>query len=323
MEQNKDVIVGLFNGANGEVIPLKFYGVIYQANDERFIIPRGGNFLQNGMVTSEHKQLTPYLQSSFSERQGLEQPDDKQVPTPSGRVIKWFVDETYRVLGYGFLLIGSTIDITLYDTKQQAQSVLDSLGSTTTVTPYTTDTPESTKLHLIVFQSCSDNDGVHFKIFPLRNRHNWSAYNYHFVDMGDENAARIEVIGKNEVVIRNHDNKKNGFFKVVVSLGNQSAVYESYSSTCNHDGQPTDCIKHETNIIVNDGNFNVGDTITAIYEGDNPCGGEILWYNKNVDNLGTENNGKVGSFKITSFPVTLHGQPNCNKCHGWTEVVLY
>lgn len=319
---NKDKIVGMFNATNGQSFPLKMFGVIYQENGD-FMIPRGGNFLQNGMVSDAHKMLTPYLETSFSERQGLEQPTPEQVPTPAGTVVKWFVDEEYKVIGFGFLLIGGSTPFPLYDSKQQALDYLATLtdnndNSTTTVTPVPTG-----KLDLIVFQSCSDNDGVHFKIYPLRNRHNWSAYNYHFIDMGTEHDARIEVVGKNEVVIRNHDNKKNGSFKVVVSLGNQSSVYESYSSTCNHDGQPTDCPKHETNILINDGTFNIGDNITAVYQGENPCGGSISWYNKNTQELGLENNGLTASFKITGFPVILHGQPNCNKCHGWTEIVLY
>lgn len=319
--ENKDVTVGIFKASNDKDIPIKLFGVLYQADDNTFLIPRGGNFLINTMVETGYSDLSMLLENSFTANNGLEQPDVNQVPVPSGRVIKWFVDYEYEVIGFGFLLIGSDSNIILYDNKEQAILALkiyqDSIS--------TTITPNNKKIDLIIYQSCSNDDGVHFKIYPYYDKDNWKDYIYTFINMGNETDAILERIDVNEIVIKNHDNHKNGYFKVIVSHNTEgTGVYESYSSTCNHDGQPTNCLSHTNNINIGDKQqLKIGQLITAIYEGQTSCDNGINWYNKNTETDLLEGNGITGSFKVTSLPVILHAQPNCKGCHGWTELLLH
>ncbi len=110
--------VGTFNGSNGEKFPLYLYGVIVQQTpDGKALVPRGANFLTNGMVNSDKQHLSNLLKSTWSEFGGLAQP--KNVPCPAGYHVRWVYDKTYKVTTLLFVRDGEIIDGS-YSTETEA-----------------------------------------------------------------------------------------------------------------------------------------------------------------------------------------------------------
>lgn len=102
------VQVGTFNAGN-EKYPLYLYGVIVQKTpDGKALVPRGGNFLTNSMVSSNYTNLSDLLVSTHTGFGGIEQPED--VPLPHGYYEGYLYDKNYDVVSRLFVKIGETID---------------------------------------------------------------------------------------------------------------------------------------------------------------------------------------------------------------------
>jgi hypothetical protein len=171
-------------------------------------------------------------------------------------------------------------------------------------------------IQLAVYQNCSNNDGVYFRVETVLPDTNTSSYNIQFVNTGSPSDAPIDVINHNTMVIRNHDSGLNGFFKIIVTRADcKPCTYESYSTTCNHDGDPTDCPDNERNISINGGNrlLQNGEVFDISVNGNITC--NAVYYNTNINQL------SQSQFQITGYPFKLHYQPSCGEaCHGWTEL---
>lgn len=192
----------------------------------------------------------------------------------------------------------------------------DEVESSTTTTTIVIPPDDHNTIQLMVFQNCSDNDGVHFRAEVIRPDNLTYAYNFEVINTNPNDGAAVEKTGHNTWVIRNHDDKKNGSFKVIVTRnGCKSCTYESYSSTCNHDGQPTDCPHNDRVLDVVGGNrlLKAGNIIEFGINNALPC--SVVYYNTNVSMLDERR------ARIDGFPFKLHSQPNCGGgCHGWTEI---
>jgi hypothetical protein len=315
--------IGQFNASNGSKFDLMLFGVVVQSSEDgTYLVPRGGNFLENGMVGDGKLEFIPYLKDTFTDDGGLTQPPLNVLPVPVGYKVAWAVDEYYKVLNYVFLkdyvVIGENNK--WFSTEHQAREYLNSLGKveeiTTTqevTTTTTVETPNRT-IQIRVHQNCSDNDGVHFRLETVFPDTNTGSYRIDIANTGSDQDAEVVMTGHNTWVIRNHDNKKHGFFEVKVSRWDCKTLrYTSYSSTCNHDGQPTDCPDNLR--VVSIGKlFRLGEEITPVVEG-NVLDCDVAFYNDGLSNAG------FGKFQVFGFPVKLHYQPSCGgDCHGWTEL---
>jgi hypothetical protein len=171
-------------------------------------------------------------------------------------------------------------------------------------------------IQLAIYQNCSNNDGVYFRVETVLPDTNTGSYDIQFINTGSPSDAPIEVINYNTMVMRNHDSGLNGFFKVVVTRADcKPCTYESYSSTCNHEGDPTNCPDNQRVITIDGGNrlLQNGETFGISVNGNITC--DFVTYNTNVSQLSQY------QFQITGFPFKLHYQPNCGgDCHGWTEI---
>ncbi len=305
--------VGVFNGVGGEKIPLMFFGVVIQGDGD-FIIPRGGNFLSNGMVTSEDTILEKYLEDTFTGQHGLEQPDPQMLPVPYGRTTKWIADKMYNVVGYGYLKDGATVNFPIYNTKEEAEKALEDGGD---------PSPVSTQIRVHVRQECNNNDGVHFNFQGKSG----SDYSFGFKDIGSPDDARVDIIDGNNVIIRNHDNKKNGYFRMFVrdNKSKEERQYDFYSSTCNHDNKPTDCPHDIYKVDIDKGgDVHVGDELLAHWGGEFSCGenGSLNWYNDGVTAIETIDRRTI-KVRVDKLPCKFHAQPNCWGCHGWSELIIF
>lgn len=144
------------------------------------------------------------------------------------------------------------------------------------------------------------------------------SYTFDIINTGTSQDALIEKLTHNTWVIRSHDNKKNGYFKLIVKGKDcKDCIYESYSSTCNHDNDPTNCPDNQRNIklLGTPRLLKLNEEFEIAISGNviNSCG--VNFYNTNAPKL-TES-----KFKITGFPFKVHYQPGCQgDCHGWTEI---
>lgn len=171
-------------------------------------------------------------------------------------------------------------------------------------------------IQLAIYQNCSNNDGVYFRVETMYPDTNTGSYDIQITNTGGPSDAQVDVTGHNTLVLRNHDNGLNGFFKIVVSRADcKPCTYESYSTTCNHDGDPTDCPDNQRNISINGGNrpLQNGEVFDISVNGNITC--NPVYYNTNVNQL------SATQFQITGYPFKLHYQPSCGEeCHGWTEL---
>lgn len=110
--------IGVFTGSAGEQYPLYLYGlVVQQTPDRKALVPRGGNFLRNGMVNSDKMYLSDFLKSTYTDYGGLEQP--LNAPCPEGYYPRWVYDDVYNVTALLFVKNGEVIEKS-YATKQDA-----------------------------------------------------------------------------------------------------------------------------------------------------------------------------------------------------------
>lgn len=290
------------------------FGVVVQKGiDDTYLVPRGGNFLSNGMVSEANKSLEPYLTDTFTEHGGIIQPSLDVIPVPIGYKIAWVVDRDYLVTTYVFLKSHVPYDNngTWYDTEAGAIAFRDSLRNDDKEEEH----QGNKTIQLQIFQNCSDNNGVHFRVETMFPDTNTSSYDIELIDTGNPNSdAKVERTSHNTWVIRNHDSKNNGYFRVIVKRKDcKPCTYSSYSSTCNHDGQPTDC--EENNRVITIGElFRAGNVISPSVQGNKlPC--VVSYYNTGLTNVGSN------QFRVDGFPATIHYQPDCGgDCHGWTEL---
>lgn len=302
--------IGQFNATDGRSFNLLMFGVVVQEGiDGTYLVPRGGNFLSNGMVDSHDKQLSDYLGDTFTQDGGLQQPALGLLPVPIGYKIAWAVDRQYRVVNYVFLKIDVPYnnDGGWFDSEVKAIAFKDSLGKVDV------EQQGNKTIQIQVFQNCSNNDGVHFRLETLFPDTNTGSYDISVRRDGMD--SDIEQIGHNEWVIRNHDTKRNGAFEVTVSrVDCKTLRYKGWSSTCNHDGQPTDCPDNQRNVTIGKV-VKFGDVVIPQVNGNVNSDCSVAFYNEGVSSIGN------GQFRIDSFPFHIHYQPNCNGgCHGWTEV---
>lgn len=113
--------IGTFNESDGGKNDLFLFGVIVQSVTDG-LIPRGGNFLTNGMVSSEHTHLQTYLEDTFTESGGLFQPETNIIPIPIGYKLAWFADVKYNVTGYIYLKEAIPYSDTYFKTKEEAEA---------------------------------------------------------------------------------------------------------------------------------------------------------------------------------------------------------
>ncbi len=130
VDQNSSDVptIGYWTGVNGERIPLKAVMTIVQGNGD-FLIPRGDNFIESSLVNlqSEYQGLRQLTGRSITPNGGLEQPDVSLVNVPPGFQLKWIVDETYLVIGYGIAKVGANLNIRTYESREDAQRRIDEL----------------------------------------------------------------------------------------------------------------------------------------------------------------------------------------------------
>ena len=191
-----------------------------------------------------------------------------------------------------------------------------SSNETTTTTTQRHEEQRDKTIQLLIFQNCSNDDGVHFRAEVVLPDNNTNSYDFEVINKGAITDAKVEKTSHNSWVIRNHDNGKNGFFQLVVTRHDcKPCTYESYSSTCNHEGDPTDCPENERVISIVGGNkiLRHSDIFHIIVQGNVTC--DNVTYNQNVIEI------NKSIFQITGFPFKLHYQPICgHDCHGWTEL---
>ena len=191
-----------------------------------------------------------------------------------------------------------------------------SSNETTTTTTHKQEEQGNKTIQLLIFQNCSNDDGVHFRAEVVLPDNNTNSYDFEIINIGGNDDAQIDKTGHNSWVIRNHENHKNGFFKVIVKRNDcKPCVYESYSTTCNHEGDPTNCPENQRVLSVVGGSklLKNGEVFNINVQGNITC--DNVTYNTNVKEIDKT------TFQITGFPFKLHYQPSCgDACHGWTEL---
>lgn len=116
--------IATFNGANGENILLYLFGVIVQDGGD-YLVLRGGNFLNNSMVSNVENNVSNYLEETNTDFGGLYQPDLNKIPILIGYKVAYVADKNYNVTGYVFLKKYINIDgINYFNTEQEAKNSL-------------------------------------------------------------------------------------------------------------------------------------------------------------------------------------------------------
>lgn len=119
--------VGSFTNDQNETVELVAEVLVVQG-DEKFLVPRGNNFVKNSMVSldPDRKSVLELIGKSETEMGGLLQPNPEHISLPKEYSLKWFVDEVYKVKGYGFALDNIKVipgtNIQLYDSEEVAEA---------------------------------------------------------------------------------------------------------------------------------------------------------------------------------------------------------
>lgn len=185
-------------------------------------------------------------------------------------------------------------------------------------------------IQLQAYQECQtktiDNvtySGVFFKIVPFTPATDLSKFVITWSrDVTKSLTVPITQLSANEWVVENNTIKEAAGINVTISNQNDSYTLNLWSSTCNHDELPTNCIDNNRTVTLDKTFYNIGETVNATANEYSPCNG-INWYNTNLP-IGF---GRNYSGIISNFPAILHAQPlhnneSCKVCHGWTEVHL-
>ncbi len=128
----ESVIIGSYVNDKDEVVQLTAEVMVVQG-DEKFLMPRGNNFVKNAMVSldPERRSILELIGKSETGLGGLLQPNPDAIDLGEGYKLKWFVDETYKVKGYGFLLGSGEVipgtNMPLLDSEAKADARITSL----------------------------------------------------------------------------------------------------------------------------------------------------------------------------------------------------
>ncbi len=117
--------VGTWQGGN-----LYAYTILIQGKDDNFMLPRGGNFIQNDMAKIDPRfgnTLKELLGNGHTENGGLEQPDPNEIPVPVNYDRVWVVDEQYLVYGYALKKKGTNPGFPVYNTVEEAIAKIEQL----------------------------------------------------------------------------------------------------------------------------------------------------------------------------------------------------
>lgn len=163
--QSEVPTIGYWTGSNGERIPLRAVMTIVQGDGD-FLIPRGDNFIDNSLVSlnENYQGLKQLTGRSITENGGLEQPHTSLVNVPPGFQLKYIVDETYLVIGYGLAKNGANLSVRTYDSYEDAQKRIDELRSGATPASYPPGPSSSNMVPEIGYWTGGNNERIPLKI---------------------------------------------------------------------------------------------------------------------------------------------------------------
>jgi hypothetical protein len=188
-------------------------------------------------------------------------------------------------------------------------------------------TSSSTDAHPIQIKIANEcrEGGMKFKFLPFTPNTDISQYQISVQNLNPK--IEFNFSGNTLITKNNIPDNGNAYFVLTVSKeGYEDFSYQGYTSTCEHDGSPTNCPENNNDLILDKEYYQAGDTFTATWTGTLLSGQILDWFNENVTLISKSENFFIG--RINAFPAHIYTQPgspdpNSRRfCHGGVRAEL-
>jgi hypothetical protein len=166
--------------------------------------------------------------------------------------------------------------------------------------------------------------GMKFKFMPFTPNTDLSQYRMSI----QNNSPGVEYDFSGNILItkNNQPNPRTAYFTLTVSKdGFDDFIYQSYTSTCEHDNAPINCPENNNTVLLDKEYYQIGETFRATWTGTLLPGQTLNWYNEGVSEINNDPNQKYFIGKISYFPAHIQAQPSSlpdgsRPCHGASRV---